>query len=282
MKTGILSLLTALLLGTATTGWAQDAGGTCGDNLTWTLSKRTLTVRGTGRMTDFASFGFTPWYRHIASIATVIIENGVTAIGSCAFEECDNLQSVTVSSTVTGIGSYAFHSCNSLTSLTIPDSVASIGREAFGGCSSLADIIVAKGNNCYSSRRGVLFNKEGTALICYPEGKTGNYTVPGHVTAIGDGAFIYCIGLTAVVIPSCVTDIGNEAFAYCRNLASVTNLNPVLQDLPDNVFDGVNLSNATLFVPAGTKIAGVWKNFGTINEWSADSPTGNIDDYRAW
>ncbi len=42
----------------------------------------------------------------------------------------------------------------------------------FVGCKNLTDIFVEEGNACFSSIDGVLYNADGTELICYPEGKT--------------------------------------------------------------------------------------------------------------
>ena len=46
-------------------------------------------------------------------------------------------------------------------------------------------------------------------------------TIPSSVTAIGDGAFNGCAGLTAVTIPSSVTAIGDGAFNGCENLIAI-------------------------------------------------------------
>jgi hypothetical protein len=88
------------------------------------------------------------------------------------------------------------------------------------------------------------------------------------VVTIGDDAFSYCSGLTSVDIPNSVTTIGESAFSYCSGLTSVTNLSPTPQGIPGDVFDGVELSKATLCVPSGSvgayRAASVWKNFGRI------------------
>jgi hypothetical protein len=60
MKTKFVLLLTVLLL-SAAMGFAQTSG-TCGENLTWTLSDGTLTVSGTGEMTNYSDPSTAPWY----------------------------------------------------------------------------------------------------------------------------------------------------------------------------------------------------------------------------
>ncbi|MDR3189106.1 MAG: leucine-rich repeat domain-containing protein, partial [Prevotellaceae bacterium] len=86
----------------------------------------------------------------------------------------------------------------------------------------LTSINVDADNTAYVSENGVLFNKSKTALISYPAGKSGSYTIPASVTAIGNGAFYCCRGLTSVTIPASVTAIGEWAFSSCSGLTTVT------------------------------------------------------------
>ena len=104
--------------------------GTCGNGLTWAIDDTTLTITGSGAMDDY-DWGDAPWYVSRSDIATVVIDAGVTSIGSYAFCNCYSLVSITIPESVTSIGSGAFDECSSLTSITIPDSVTSIGVWAF-------------------------------------------------------------------------------------------------------------------------------------------------------
>jgi hypothetical protein len=123
---------------------------------------------------------------------------------------------------------YAFEYRGSLISITIPDSVTSIGVRAFYGCSSLTEINVGSKNANYSSKDGVLFNKNKTEIICYPAGKTAtSYSIPDSVTSIGYYAFMDCTSLTSITIPDGVTSIGGYAFEDCTSLTSITIPNSV-------------------------------------------------------
>ena len=115
--------------------------GNCGEKLTWKLdSDKILTISGTGDMDDYYQEPLwvteeslpigtiAPWGNEIRA---VIIEEGVTSIGSGAFSGCTALTSVTVTSTVTRIGSHAFESCSSLKEISLPDSISRIDENAF-------------------------------------------------------------------------------------------------------------------------------------------------------
>ena len=129
---------------------------------------------------------------------------------------------------VTSIDGDAFRNCTKLTSIEIPNSVTSIGERVFNSCENLASINVAEGNSKYSSEDGVLFNKDKTEFMRYPEGKADKeYTIPDSVTRIGDGAFYGCTSLASIVIPNSVTSIGVSAFYGCTSLTSINIPNSV-------------------------------------------------------
>ncbi|WP_321437231.1 leucine-rich repeat domain-containing protein [uncultured Bacteroides sp.] len=81
---------------------------------------------------------------------------------------------------------------------------------------------MSENNTAYSSVQGVLFSKDCTKLIAYPNAKTNIYTLPNSVTSIGNYAFDGCTELASIDIPNSVTSIGNSAFYDCTGLASIT------------------------------------------------------------
>ena len=167
------------------------SSGNCGDsgsNVTWLLDDNgTLTISGSGKIEDYRSDIDQPWYSNRSDITSVVIEPGVTSIGSQAFYECSNLTSITIPSGLTSIGEQAFGNCTGLTSITIPSGFISIGDYAFWNCTGLTSITIQNG-----------------------------------VTSIGTGAFWNCTGLTSITIPSSVTSIGVNVFYNCTGLTDIT------------------------------------------------------------
>ena len=247
-----LMLLSAVPLGMVDTAWAAEtevvASGSCGLNVKWVLtSDGTLTISGKTRIDDYG-IGGAPWYNLRQYIKKVAIQNGVQAIGDCAFSRCTLMTSVMIPDSVTSIGEYAFSGCSGLTSVTIPKGVTRIENSAFRDCASLTSVTIPRSvtsigayvfsggniylnvdpdNSAYCSIDGALYSKDRTVLECAGKITGGRFIIPTQVTCIGDGAFMSCRNLTSVTIPDSVTSICRGAFSGCSNLASVT--------IPDSV-----------------------------------------------
>ncbi len=163
----------------------EIAQGSLG-GLTWSLTNAgTLTVSGSGAMPDHSSASEQPWNAYGSKIRKVVIGNGVTSIGSCAFWGCGVL-GAEIPSSVKVIGNSAFKDTGIL-SVKIPSSVKTIGDSAFENCQSLSSV-----------------------------------TVPEGVETIGQSAFHACTGLTSISLPASIGKVGSSAFSACQKLTSAT------------------------------------------------------------
>ena len=252
----------------------EPASGECGDNLTWTYLEdtKTLTITGSGYMTDYTSSSI-PWSKYRDEIQNLIINEGVKSIGEYAFSGCTGLTSVTLPNSVTSIGKDAFQSCTDLTSVIIGNSVNNIGKNAFFNCYSLASISVASGNTTYDSRDNcnAIIKTASNTLISGCK----NTIISNSITSIGDNAFTYCFGLTSVTIPSSVTSIGQSAFFACTGLTSVTIPNSVTS-IGSGAFGSCS-GLLSVIIPNSVKSIGGQAFDGCENLTSV-----NIQDIIAW
>ncbi len=188
--------------------------------------------------------------------SSYIVPEGVTAIGNSAFEDC-NVTQVQLPDTLTRICAHAFMNCPSLKTVNIPNGVSTIESGAFScGITSisipasvtemesaftesyaLTEINVDSSNPNYMSKDGVLFNKDGKELICYPDQKTDiEYTVSDGVVAIKDGAFADTRNLKKVTIPGNVKIIEKYAFSNMIDSLEEVVLSEGLAVIDDGAF----------------------------------------------
>lgn len=115
----------------------ETASGSCGESLTWSLnSAGDLTISGTGDMASFIATG-APWAEYRDQIKLVILGQGVTSIGSSAFQDCKKLETVSLPGSLTALGEAAFLRCGKLTNVSLPASLKSVGEDCFTGCEKL-------------------------------------------------------------------------------------------------------------------------------------------------
>ncbi len=148
---------------------------------------------------------------------------------------------------VTVIGFNSFSGCSTLNSITLPDTITSIDGSAIYYCKKLTSINVDENNPYFSSYDGILFNKNNTALIRYPEGKPNiTYTIPNTIISIGNSAFENCTNLTNITISESVKEIGSNVFENCSSLTEIIIPNSVTS-IGEFAFNGCsNLKNITL------------------------------------
>lgn len=179
----------------------EKISGSCGatenDNVTWALTQNnddsenptyTLTISGSGAMTDYSSRENIPWYTYKENITIVSLEKGVTRLGNLALIDLSKATSVSLPDTLEDIGNYSIYELDSLTSIAIPDSVQSIGVECFYDCDKLETVTFGENS---------------------------------QLRTISEKAFKYCDALESIAIPDSVESIGTRAFWGCTDLKNV-------------------------------------------------------------
>ena len=223
---------------------AEDivAGGKCGENLTWMFDSESglLTISGTGSMDSYSYLGSDqPWYSLRDKITDVMVENGVTAIGSYAFYGCKNLRSAQISDGVISLEASVFSGCEKITEIVLPDTLADIGRDVFSNCDSLTSIIL-----------------------------------PDSVTTIGLRAFYMCDNLESVTLPRNLSYIGTTAFMTCPKLKEIYFRGDSCT-IEDNAFSSIK---ATAYYPDNnpTWTENVMQDYGGTITWESYVPAGVI------
>lgn len=121
-----------------------------------------------------------------------------------------------VPSTVKEIGNSCFSSCGNLGKIQITSNVEKLATSSFVNQGKLTEINVVGENQYYSSEDGVLFNKDKTEFIKWPQGKSlTEYTVPRTVKTIKASSF-YASNIKSIIIPPSVEKMESYAFQSTR------------------------------------------------------------------
>ena len=233
-----------------------ETSGECGaegSDVTWDLTNGTLTISGTGAIKDCSRPsmmpkrpGGAPWYTSKNEITTVIVEDGITDLGICAFGDCANLTSVTIPDSVTNLGEKTFYACAGLTDIDISENITAIGESVLQDCTSLKNVTLP--DNLSSITMGMFSGCTNLTDIDIPQSVTiigqsafygctelNNIIIPENVTEIYMNAFAGCTSFTDITVPDGVTGIGEGAFSDCINLTNIK-LPEELTDLYSSVF----------------------------------------------
>jgi|GEM_PF-1445331 len=202
-----VTLLLVVIFGVINAEETILGSGSCGENLTWTLSSTgELRISGAGDMQNYPNVS-APWYELRNEITSVIIETGVTSIGDSVFQDCTYLSNIIIPEGITYIGGASFSNCSNLSGIVFPESLTFLG-DAFYACNKLTNI-----------------------------------TLPGAIMTVGGGAFVNCGGLKTIEFNEGITTIDIVAFALCNQLTTIS-LPLSLQSINDNAFWGCDqLSN---------------------------------------
>ena len=135
------------------------------------------------------------------------------------------------------ISANSFFECENTVSISLPSTIKTIENNAFNSCSKLKTITVNKDNPFFASVDGVLFSKNLSVLIKYPEGREESaYRIPDSVRKIAPYAFSSCLNITKIQNAQRIEEVGEKAFAGCRYLTNIVFSSRT--EMGNEVFDG--------------------------------------------
>ena len=179
----------------------------------------------------------------VVKIPETIENKPVTIIGRKSFSQSRDFTAVILPKTTKTIESEAFFNCSWLRHITIPEGVTRIEEGAFAGCAlsevflpasvthfsnavyqcpTLLSIRVDPANQVFKSLDGILYDKQVTAVLRCPEGRTKAVSLPSTVHHVSRMAFHHCLNLSTVTLPDGVDVIGQMAFYRCTNLERIS------------------------------------------------------------
>ncbi|MEE0230393.1 MAG: S-layer homology domain-containing protein [Peptococcaceae bacterium] len=222
----LLTMVPTVAFATDSESGTPVMNGTCGavgseSDVTWKLTQNnedtenptyTLSISGSGAMANLNNStetenisdgaGTYPWAKWKDNITKIVIDDGVTSIGSKAFIGYTNVTSVSIGKDVSEIGVGALSQLAACTSFNVS----------------------SENSNFTTDTTGALFDRLQTKLIAFPCGSgVTAYEIPDTVETISYGAFSRAASLKTITIPedSILSTIGCGAFAYTTALSMV-------------------------------------------------------------
>lgn len=207
---------------------ATETSGKCGENAYWEYDDgtKTLTISGSGAMEDYARDMPAPWNKFGEWIQNIVVGEAITTIGEYAFYCCADVEvkTFTIKGNINYVGTSGLIHAEKL----IVGSKVTYLKKTFYYLTDFKIIEVEPENSVYSSKDGVLFDKEQKTLIRFPYGTDiKSYVIPDSVVKIRDHAFFSCRQLEQVELPSGLERIGYRAFETCIKLEKIV--------IPDSV-----------------------------------------------
>lgn len=241
-------------------------------------------------------------FKKLTGLETVVLPSNATTINGGAFMNCTNLNTLILPPSITSIGNDAFDSVgikklllnegletvgndflylsNNIEELYIPSTVKSFSNmNAFCyGCPTLKSITVSDNNTVYSSLNGVMYNKNKTNIIKYPEGKEDKqYIMPDSVTSTSSYSF-YKSKIEYFVFNDTITTTGDRLISFSENLRNVkfgNNMTQIgnmvfygctgLKKL--NITDSIEIVGSQFIQDSGIEVLNIGSGLKTISDY---------------
>ena len=135
-----------------------------------------------------------------------------------------NIKKIIISEGIKKIGYESFDACRNLEEIYFPKSLELYQQDDGQFLPSLKRFVVHEENPYYSTdENGVLFNKDKTHLISYPQGsELKTYTVPETVEHIGFFSMVMVLNLEELILPENLKSFGECAIGAAFDLKKIT------------------------------------------------------------
>lgn len=164
-----------------------------------------------GNVTRIAQYAF---YLN-SHIKKITVPGNVKSIARNSISLLNSLQYIIFEEGVETIEAMAISSCHNLLDISVSSSIIFIGEDNLSSCDRLLNIEVSLYNLNYSSLDGVLFNKDKTSLLRFPQAKSATlYSVPQSVVNIEKASFSGCTQIEKIILGENVLSIGDSAFGH--------------------------------------------------------------------
>lgn len=151
--------------------------------------------------------------RYNRNVKSILFPNSVKKFVQLPLYGAKKLEKVTI-----GKGVFP----DTLQSLTVGKSLKKFDEIPTLNNRNLKEFKVSRNNKYFSSRDGVLYNKNKTKIVAYPNGKkTTQIAIPKKVNTIGELSFAYQRYLKKVTFSKNVKKIEKMAFLNCEKLSSI-------------------------------------------------------------
>ncbi len=294
--------------------WLKTLHGTTGSCSWYSDMRGGLWIVGKGAMANYSDYAETPWAKNEQTPNRVVVEEGVTEIGSYAFAnpsvgEVDmpdksliqvgkaafmgsSIETIWISESTTDIGADAFADCKYLKQINIPKSIVSIGESAFDG-TALNKSKLEFGGNLRTIGRNAFFGGEASYLTFaegvqdistgafignYCSGSSKELILPNSLTSIGETTFEG--PYKKIVLGSGIQQIGDKAFLSSASSGAMYVNRSTPPSVGDNIIvERTNWNSAesrwTLYVPKGCKSA--YSNKSPWNKFKSIVEDSSLD-----
>ncbi len=230
-------------------------------------------------------------FQNCLFLPSITLPEGLTSIGESAFRDCSALTSVTLPASLTDFGAGAFYNCTALPSITLPEELTIIRDFTFYGCEALTSIDIP--DEVTSIGESAFESCSALASIDLPEELTSigeavfsdctaltTITLPEKLTSIAHNAFSRCSALVSVNMPEGLTNIGQAVFNHCSSLESIT-LPEGVTEIDYRTFE--NCTSLTTVTCLSTTPPGLRDtSFSGCSALTAIYvPAGSVDAYKA-